>query len=192
MDGRKKALRGEQIKIEAKGRRGQQSGTVTLDVAKVDADLSVHRVGLENLNASGSGAMPGMLLNAFKARVPKLQVDLSAGQIILDGVTVSASGKKGEDDFDFNADAPRLSVSRDSASGEAVTGAVKMSGKQALDLKFSLSDVKGSGKALSVGKVALEIARAQFGESTVSGGFTPRWRPTLKARYSSWRKSMPT
>ncbi|HEX4327482.1 MAG TPA: AsmA family protein, partial [Burkholderiales bacterium] len=181
-DGRKKALRGEQIKIEAKGRRGQQSGTVTLDVAKVDADLSVHRVALENLNASGSGAMPGVLLNDFKAKVPKLQVDLSADQIMVDGVSISASGKKGEDDFDFKADAPRLSVSRDSAAGEAVTGAVKMSGKDGLDLKFSLSDVKGSGKALSLGKVALEIARMQFGETVVSGGFYTALSANLEGR----------
>ncbi|MDB5806798.1 MAG: AsmA family protein [Betaproteobacteria bacterium] len=170
-DGRKKALRGEQIKVEAKGRRGQQSGTVTLEVAKVDADLSAHRIALEGMTAGGSGAMPGMLLNDFKAKVPKLQVDLSADQILVDGVTVSANGKKGDDDFDLKVDAPRLSVSKDNAAGEAVTGAVKMSGKDALDMKFSLSDVKGSGKALSVGKVALEIARAQFGETSVSGGF---------------------
>ena len=170
-DGKKKALRGEKIEIQAKGRQGQQSGTVSLDVAKIDADFSVHRVALESLNASGSGAMPGMLLNDFKAKVPKLQVDLGANQIVVDGVTVSASGKKDENSFDLKVDAPRLSVSRDAASGEAITGAVKMTGKDAVDMKFSLADVKGSGKALTIGKVALEIAQAQFGETTVNGAF---------------------
>jgi AsmA protein len=170
-DGRKMALRSEKIEVQAKGRQGAQSGTVSLDAAKVDADLSVHRVALENLNASGSGAMPGILLNDFKAKVPKLQIDLSANQIVVDGVAVSANGKKGEDAFDLKVDAPRLSVSRESASGEAVTGAIKLSGKDALDMKFSLSDVKGSGKALTIGNVALDIASAQFGQTSVNGGF---------------------
>ncbi|HEY4371246.1 MAG TPA: AsmA family protein [Burkholderiales bacterium] len=170
-DGRKKALRSEKIQVEAKGRRGQQSGSVSLQAAKIDADFSVHHIALEGLDAKGSGAMPGVLLNDFKAKVPKLQVDLGSDQIQIDGVTVSASGRKGPDDFEFKLDAPRLSVSKESAAGDAVTGAVKMSGKDAVDMKFSLSDVKGSGKALTIGRVALEIARAQFGETTVSGGF---------------------
>jgi len=170
-DGKKMAVQGEKIEVQAKGRQGQQSGTVALDVARIDADFSVHRIALESLNASGSGAMPGLLLNDFKAKVPKLQVDLAANQIVVDGVAVSASGKKGEDAFDLKVDAPRLAVSRESASGEAVTGAVKMTGKDVLEMKFSLSEVKGSGKALSVGKVVLDIARAQFGETSISGGF---------------------
>lgn len=181
-NGKKPSLQGEKIELQAKGRKGQQSGSVSVDAAKIDADLSVHRVALEGLNASGSGAMPGMLLNDFKAKVPKLQVDLSANQIVVDGVTFSANGKKDDSDFDFKVDAPRLSVSKDAASGEAITGTVKMTGKQAVDMKFSFSDVKGSGKALSVGKVALDIARAQFGETTINGGFNTALTANLEGK----------
>jgi AsmA protein len=181
-DGIKKAIRSEKIEVQAKGRQGQQAGTVSLDAAKVDADFSVHRIALESLNASGSGAMPGMLLNDFKAKVPKLQVDLGANQIVVDGVAVSANGKKGDDNFDLKIDAPRMSVSKDAATGEAVTGAVKTSGKDTLDMKFSLSEVKGSGKALTIGKVALDVAQAKFGETTINGAFLTALTANLEAK----------
>ena len=181
-DGKRMAVQGEKISLKAKGRQGQQSGTVDLDVAKVDADLSAHRVSLEGLTASGSGAMPGMLLNDFKAKVPKLLVNLEASQIIADGIAVSASGKQGEDAFDLKVDAPRLAVSKDSASGEAITGALKRSGKDAMDVKFSLADVKGSGKALGIGKVALDIAKAEFGETTINGTVNTALTANLEAK----------
>jgi len=181
-DGRKMVLQGEKIVLLAKGRQGQQSGTVNADVAKIDADLSSHRIALESLNASGSGAMPGVLLNDFKAKVPKLLVNLQDSQIVVDGVAVSASGKKGEDAFDVNVSAPRLSVSKEAASGEAVTGAVKLSGKDALDMKFSLADVKGSGKALTIGKVALEITQAMFGETSINGNVVTALTANLEGK----------
>jgi AsmA protein len=151
-------------------------------VAKVDADLSVHRVSLEGLTAEGSGAMPGMLLNEFKAKVPRLLVNLEASQIVADGIAISASGKQGEDPFDLKVDAPKLAVSKDSASGEAITGALKRGGKDAIDLKFSLADVKGSGKALGIGKVALDIAKAEFGETTINGTVNTALTANLEAK----------
>lgn len=181
-DGKKLSMQGEKIALQAKGKKGADSGNVSLEAAKIDADLSAHRVAVESLTASGAGAMPGISLSDFKAKVPKLAVNLESNQIVVDGVALSASGKKGEDAFDVSVNAPRLSVSKDAASGEAVTGAVKLGGKDAIDLKFSLADVKGSGKALAIGKVALDIARAQFGETSVNGSVNTALTANLEAK----------
>ncbi len=161
------ALSTEKLALEAKARRGGQSGSVTLDAAKIAADMAGHKLSVEGLTASGSGAMPGMLINHFKAKAPKLAINLDAGQIIVDGVALSANGKRGEEGFDIKVDAPKLNVSKESASGEAITGTVKLTGAETLDAKFNLSGVKGSGKSLSISEVKLD-ANAKQGERTVA------------------------
>ena len=60
-------------------------------------------------------------------------------------MTLSANGKRGDEGFDIKVDAPKLNVSKESASGEAITGTVKLTGKENVDAKFNLSGVKGSG-----------------------------------------------
>ena len=161
------ALSTEKLALEAKARRGGQSGSVKLDAAKIAADMAGHKLSVEGLTASGSGAMPGMLINDFKAKAPRLAINLDAGQIIVDGVALSANGKRGEEGFDIKIDAPKLNVSKESASGEAITGTVKLTGAETLDAKFNLSGVKGSGKSLSISEVKLD-ANAKQGERTVA------------------------
>ena len=160
------ALATEKLALEAKARRGGQSGSVKLEAAKIAADMGAHKLSVEGLTAAGSGAMPGMLINDFKAKAPKLAINLDAGQIIVDGVALSANGKRGDEGFDIKVDAPKLNVSKESASGEAITGTVKLTGKESLDAKFNLAGVKGSGKSLSISEVKLD-ANAKQGDTSV-------------------------
>ena len=181
-DGRSQAVSAEKIELEAKGRRGTESGSLKLDATRFEADLTSHKLAVEGLAANGSGAMPGLLLNDIRARAPKLLFNLTAGQIALDGVSFSAVGKKGEDAFDLKIDAPSLAVSKDAASGAAVTGSLKLAGREQVNAKFTLGDVKGSAKALSVGRIAFEITQAKFGDTTVSGTVTTALNANLEAR----------
>lgn len=180
--GRAQSVAAEKVALEAKGRRGTESGTVKLDAAKLEADMSTNKISVEDLVANGSGAMPGLLLNDFKAKAPKLLVNLAAGQIALDGVSLSAVGKSGDDGFDVKVDAPKLAVNKDTASGEAVTGSVKLTGGEQVEAKFSLAEVKGTAKALSVGRIALEIAQAKFGETSITGSVNTSLNANLEAR----------
>lgn len=181
-NGKTQAVSAEKLALEAKGRRGTESGTVKLDAAKFEADAASHKFAIEGLSASGSGAMPGLLLNDFKARAPKILINLGAGQIALDGVTLNAVGKRGDEGFDLKVDAPKLAVNKDSASGEAITGSLKLSGRELVDAKFSLSEVKGSAKALTVGRIALDIAQAKFGDTVISGSINTTLTASLEAR----------
>lgn len=181
-NGKAQSVAAEKIALEAKGRRGTESGTVKLDAAKLEVDATANRIAVEGLAAAGSGAMPGLLLNDFKARAPKLLVNLAGGQIALDGVALSAAGKSGEDGFDVKVDAPKLAVNKDTASGEAVTGSVKLSGREQVEAKFTLAEVKGTAKALSVGRIALDIAQAKFGDTSISGSVNTSLNANLEAR----------
>ncbi len=175
------ALATEKFALEAKARRGGQSGSVKLEAAKIAADMGAHKLSVEGLTAGGSGAMPGLLINDFKAKAPKLAINLDAGQIMVDGVALSANGKRGDDGFDIKIDAPKLNVSRESASGEAITGTVKLSGKDNVDAKFNLSGVKGSGKALSIGEVKLD-ANVKQGERIVVALLSTALTANLEAK----------
>lgn len=181
-NGKSQALVGEKVALEAKARRGGESGSVKLDVARFEADLNNQKIAVEGMAASGSGAMPGMLINDFKAKAPKLVFNPAAGQIALDGVSLTAVGKKDADAFDVRVEAPRLAVNRDSASGEAISGSVKLSGRDNVDAKFSLGEVKGSAKALSVGKIVIDIAQAKFGDSSLTGSIGTALNANLEAR----------
>jgi AsmA protein len=181
------AIAAEKLALEAKARRGQESGSVKLEAAKIVADMGSHKLSVDGLTASGSGAMPGMLINDFKAKAPKLAINLEAGQIIVDGVALSASGKRGDDGFDIKVDAPKLNVSKESASGEAITGTVKLTGKESLDAKFNLSGVKGSGKSLSIGEVKLD-ANAKQGERTVVALLSTALTANLEAKVFEFAK----
>ncbi len=180
-NGKTLALAAEKLALEAKGKRGSESGTVKLDAAKIDADMSNHKLAVEGLTASGSGAMPGMLINDFKAKAPKLAVNLDAGQILVDGVALSASGKRGDEGFDIKVDAPKLNVSKESASGEAITGTVKLTGKEQVDAKFNLSGVKGSGKSLSISEIKLD-ANVKEGERTIVALLSTALTANLEAK----------
>ena len=175
------AMAAEKLDLEAKARRGQESGSVKLEAAKIAVDMGSHKLAVEGLTAGGSGAMPGMLINQFKAKAPKLAINLDAGQIIVDGVALSASGKRGEEGFDVKVDAPKLNVSRDAASGDAITGTVKLTGKESLDAKFNLSGVKGSGKSLSIGEIKLD-ANAKQGERSVVALLSTALTANLEAK----------
>ena len=181
-NGRTQAVLAEKIQLEAKGRHRNESGTVKLEAAKFEADLANHKVAVEGLAASGSGSMPGLLLNDFKARAPKLLVNLGAGQIAMDGIALTAVGKRGDEGFDLKVDAPKLAINKESASGEAITGSIKLSGRELVDAKFSLSEVRGSAKALSIGKIAFEIAQAKFGETAIAGTVNTTLTANLEAR----------
>ena len=181
-NGKTQAVVAEKIVLDAKGRRGGESGSVKMEAAKFEADLNNHKIAVEGMSANGSGAMPGMLINDFKAKAPKLLFNPAAGQIALDGVSLTAVGKKGDDTFDVRVEAPKLAVNRDSASGDAITGSIKLAGRDTVDAKFSLGEVKGSAKALNVGRVVIDIAQAKFGESSVAGNITTALNSNLEAR----------
>ncbi|MBL8382009.1 MAG: AsmA family protein [Burkholderiales bacterium] len=182
VNGKTQAVAADKVALEAKGRRGSESGSVKLDAARLEADLTSSKFAVDGMSASGSGAMPGMLINDFKAKAPKLVFNPAAGQITLDGVGLTAVGKRGDDAFDVRLDAPKLAVSRDAASGSAVTGSVKLTGRDIVDARFNLGEVKGTAKALSVGRIAVEIAQAKFGANTVSGSVTTSLNANLEAR----------
>ena len=133
------------------------------------------------LSLLSSGAMAGMLLSSFSAKAPKLKIDLAGGQIEVDRVSVSAAGKRDGDQFDLAVNAPKLNVSKSASSGEAITGTVKLTGKQNVDAKFNLSGVSGNAKALSVANIKLDY-NAKAADTAAVGTLSTALTANLEAK----------
>ena len=181
-------------KLAASLAGGMQDGATNLsgldikfELAKLDLDSKTNRLAIEGLAASGSGAAGGVQLSSFSAKAPKLNLDLAGGQIELDRISLSASGKQGADQFEMQVNAPRLSVSKTASSGEAITGSVKVTGAQNLDAKFNLSGVSGNAKAFAISNIRLDY-NAKNADSSAVGTFSTALSGNLEAQIFELKK----
>ncbi len=175
------AVVAEKISADIKGAQGADSGIIKLEATRFELDNTAHRLAVEGLTSSGSGAVAGVLLSAFSAKAPKLKIDLAGGQIEIDRVALTAAGKRDGDQFDLVVNAPKLNVSKSASSGEAITGTVKLSGKQNVDAKFNLSGVSGNAKALSVGNIKLDY-NAKAADTAAVGTLSTALTANLEAK----------
>ncbi len=120
-----------------------------------------------SLAGDGSGAVEGVELSRFSAKAPKLMIDMAGGQIDMDRVALSVSGKRQGDLFELSLDAPRLRLSQSASSGEAISGAVKIGGRQKLDARFNLSGVSGNTKSFAISSITLDYNAASAASSAV-------------------------
>ncbi len=175
------------LALAAKGKSGSNSFDIKSELAKLDLDSKTNRLAIEGLAASGSGAAGGVQLSSFSAKAPKLNLDLAGGQIELDRISLSASGKQGADQFEMQVNAPRLSVSKTASSGEAITGSVKVTGAQNLDAKFNLSGVSGNAKAFAISNIRLDY-NAKNADSSAVGTFSTALSGNLEAQIFELKK----
>src|SRR5690606_3423942 len=77
-------------------------------------------------------------LNASLA-MPRLKIDQTYAEFNIERMSLRATGALPDRKFDIAFDAPRLSISPETAEGEAVAGTVKLVGRQTLGLALGMS-----------------------------------------------------
>lgn len=112
---------------------------------------------------------------------PQISASLGEGRLQLEKFSVSAQGKAGAAPFEFLLNAPRLAVSEQQASGEAISGRMRMTGQPGVDARFSLTGVSGSGEKLSVEQVSVNSEFKQ-GPRTVKVNGTSPFEANLKLK----------
>ncbi len=122
-------------------------------------------------------------LTGVEARIdaPQISASLGEGRLQLEKLSVSAQGKAGADPFEFSLSAPRLAVSEQQASGEAISGRMRMTGQPGVDARFSLTGVSGSGEKLSVAQLSVNSEFKQ-GPRTVKVNGTSPFEANLKLK----------
>ncbi len=172
-------------KVESTKPRASLSAAVK---AGVTMDLEARKFAFTNLGAKLSGSAQGGVDNASaKFDAATLDIDVTGGQIELDKLAFSASGKQGGAPFEISVEAPRLKVSQSAASGDAITGSVKLSGQQDLEVKFKLSGVSGHTKSLAISSIRLDY-KARNADSSSVGSLSSALSANLETQVFEFKQ----
>ncbi|MBB1594704.1 AsmA family protein [Achromobacter sp. UMC46] len=99
--------------------------------------------------------------------MPKLAIDPHKSQLQIEKLAVRAKGNSTDGPFELAVDAPALNISPASATGEALTGRVRISG---LDASFGLNGISGNAAELDI-KEAKVDSTSKNGERVVKLNF---------------------
>jgi AsmA protein len=168
------------LKFEASGSLGKDNFKAKLSSPKIEMKGSA--LSVNELAANVAGVFAGVSLSEGNLRVPQLTFNLDNQTILVDGVTLSAKGKREADSFEAKLDAPKISITGEKAGGSDVTLLVKAQGPQ-LDVNASvrLSGVEGSGKAIRIGQFVVSIDAKQA-DNAVKGSLSTPILATLETR----------
>ena len=160
------------LKIEVSGGMGKDNFKAKVSSPKIG--MKGGAVSISDLSASVGGVFAGISLSEGTLRVPQFMMNLDEQTILVDGVALSAKGKRQADSFEAKLDAPKISITRDKAGGSDVVLVVKAQGPQ-LDANASvkLSGVEGSGKAVRIGQFVVTIDAKQADRAVKGSLSTP-------------------
>lgn len=99
--------------------------------------------------------------------IPKLAIDPHKSQLQIEKLAVRAKGGVADGPFELAVDAPALNISPASATGEALTGRVRISG---LDASFGLNGISGNAGELDIKEAKLD-STSKKGERLVKLNF---------------------
>lgn len=160
-------LAGVNVERSALSYRDLASGK---ELAIRDLKLSTGRIaekadGKLELSASAAGKSPALDLKIDLSGDYKL--DLAARTYAFSRVAGSVRGTVDKDTLDAKIAAPRLEITADKASGEAITADFKLKGPQrSTEATLKIGGIQGSAKALSIPSMSAELV--------VSGADMPR------------------
>jgi len=165
------AVQPKPAETQAKGAVGFDIGSVKIERSSVsyrdlgsgqeltlsDIDLSTGRIaekadGKLKFSVQAKGRNPD--LDAKVQLAGDYKVDLPAKSYALSGVDGKVSGTVAKEPLEAKLSAPRISVSADSAKGEAVTLEAKLGARQ---VTLKIDGVEGSAKALTIPKLSAQV-----------------------------------
>lgn len=117
-------------------------------------DFQTQAVALSGLDLKASGDAPG--LAGFEATAKgDLALDPKGQRVDLSGFALSAKSKDG---LEARVSVPKLALSPESATSQAIDGTVKLArGEQAIDAKLALAAVEAKGKQVEFSSLAADV-----------------------------------
>jgi AsmA protein len=174
-------------KLQVAGLKLDVSGMIDKDTfnAKVSAPtiaMQADNLSAKDLAASVGGVLSGIAISEGNLRVPALAMNLSNQNIQVEGIALLVKGKREADNLEIKLDVPRLSVTREKASGADMTASLNLQGKDlAAIVNLKLTGVDGSAKALRIGQFALNVDVKQA-ENTIKGTLSTPIAVNLETR----------
>ncbi len=153
--------------LKFSGRLGEPALLIEL-AGDYDLDLAAGKYSLADTKAKLGGEAAGFKQIDASFAAKKLAA-AGATAFTIDGMKFEAKARQGEDAIEAKLQAPQLAVAGDKASGAAVTGNVKLTGKaRDLDGALEIAGLEGTAAALKVGKLGLRWKFIQ-GPTVVNG-----------------------
>lgn len=144
------------LKLDASGNLGRDS--FKLKVTAPGVEKNGGAVAVRDFSATIGGVIAGISLSEGSFRIPQLAVDLDRQAVLVDGVVLTVKGKRDADSFEAKLDAPKVSITKEKAGGSDVTLLLKAQGPQLdANVGLKLSGVEGSGKAVRIGQLLLNV-----------------------------------
>jgi AsmA protein len=127
----------------------------TAFTARGDLAYDVRRSAIDATNVAilFQGDVAGTTpLTGIETRIDaaRAAIELGAGRLEVDKLSVTAQGKADNDPFEASLSAPRLSITDRQASGEGITGRARLTGQPGMDARFSLAGLSGNGDKLQL------------------------------------------
>ena len=158
------------LKLDASGNLGKDSFKLKVTAPGIEKNGGALTV--KDFSATIGGVIAGIALSEGSFRIPQLAMDLDRQSILVDGVTLAVKGKRDADSFEAKLDAPKLSITKEKAGGSDITLALKAQGPQLdANVVLKLSGVEGSGKAVRIGQLLLNVDAKQ-GDNLVKGSLS--------------------
>ncbi len=89
--------------------------------------------------------------------VPQLKIDRSQAELQVEKMAYRAKGNRPDENFDIAFDAPRLSVSPETAKGEPISGTVKLRSKdKVLGVALGLNGIGGNARKLTLKELKVD------------------------------------
>ena len=102
-------------------------------------------------------------------RSGRVQADTAQKTATVEGLAVSAQGKRGGDAFELKLDAPRLYLAPEKSGGDTVRLEATLSGgERQVQAHLTLNGVEGNAQALKIGSLVLKLD-AKSGDTSVQG-----------------------
>jgi len=155
------------LRMEGKATRG--TNRYNLDLSAPAIESTPEALAVQGLSLAATGSLGDMQLTQSSVKAPSIRVNLARNQVLVEGLSLSAKAKQGEDNLDVSLSAPRLQVTPESAGGESVVLTLKLDGAQRdADATVRVSGLEGSAQTLKIQSLVLELdARQQ--ENTIKG-----------------------
>ncbi|CAM4046588.1 AsmA family protein [Bordetella muralis] len=168
MDGN--VLGAEAKSLSARGNLAFNGQTSSVDVS-----------GLEILFQGNVPDQPSPMKNVeASVTIPKLAMDPHKLELQLDKLAVRAKGALPGGPFELAADAPGLNISPSEATGQALTGRVRLQG---LDASFGLNGISGNASELDIKEVKFDSTLTK-GERVIKAAFSS------PATFNLWQRAI--
>ncbi|MFN0039066.1 MAG: AsmA family protein [Burkholderiales bacterium] len=166
--------------FETAGSLGKDTFKARLTAPKIG--MQGNALSVTDLIANVGGQFAGVNLTQGQLRVPQFTMNLDTQTILVDGVVLSASGKRDADSFEAKLDAPKISITRETAGGNDVTLMLKAQGPQLdANVGLKLSGVEGTGKSVRIGQFSLNVDATQV-DNKVKGTLSTPVLANLESR----------